>query len=446
MILGFDSVSRLSFQRAMPNAFEFVQRNKWVQLKGYNKIGLNTFPNLLAVLNGQNESENLKKCTVIDSRKPKNICPLIWNDYKKKGYVTAYAEDTPHMSTFNYLHVGFVEQPTDYYLRPMMVAGKKLFSIFSTIFGCFGPESSVDHILNYAKKFSKTFKDNASFGFFWTNAFSHDNINMHGAIDLPLTDFLLDLSNIGTYENTLVILLSDHGMRYGRFRKTFVGYYEDHLPFIFIWVPQWFRDKYPKKYKNLLINQNRLTTPYDLHLMLKELIEGDLKSRSEACPKCVSLFEEVPWNRSCEDAGIGQKYCMCSIMRPINVADKLFIEIGRYLNHFVVNRTQELLIENSLDERICAERTFLRVISGFEIVENDKRSFFSSVSTKREYVIVIESNPGPALFEGKVEVERIERKTRFRIKIVNSVNRLDSYAKTSSCVNSVLLKRLCHCV
>lgn len=458
MIIGIDSVSRLNMRRTMPTTLEYLQRNDWVELNGYNKIADNTFPNLMAVLSGENYSELYRKCTINGSR-VMDICPIIWKEYKEKGYVTAYAEDVPSIGTFNYLQTGFVEQPTDYYMRPFMLAAHKLLPNRNrdSLPICVGPVSAVDHILNYAKSFSETFHNYSYFGLFWLNSLSHNNVNLPAALDFRLYNFLKDLSHIKTYENTLIILLSDHGMRFGSIRNTFVGYYEERLPFMFIWVPKWFREKYPNKYENLLINRNRLTSPYDVHVTIKRLLDEDYddgvsKPISKACPNCISLFEKVPWDRGCEEAGIEPQWCMCPNFKKLEVADPAAIEVGHYLFQYILNRTKELMVKDKVDERLCAKRTFNKIVRSYRSIAqlNDSQvheQFNRNETVKSDYfVIAIEVNPGAALFEGTVQVNRTSNDTKPSMKVLSPVSRLNSYLVTSRCTNSKLLKFYCHCV
>ena len=38
LLLGMDTLSRMNFRRTMPNVFEYLQRNHWFELQGYNKV------------------------------------------------------------------------------------------------------------------------------------------------------------------------------------------------------------------------------------------------------------------------------------------------------------------------------------------------------------------------------------------------------------------------
>lgn len=104
LLLGIDNVSRLNFLRSLPKTSKYVQEKGWITMKGYNKIGENTFPNLMAVLTGNTPVASYDKC------KPTKLygldnCSMIWYAYRNNGYVTSYAEDAVEISTFNFLKV-----------------------------------------------------------------------------------------------------------------------------------------------------------------------------------------------------------------------------------------------------------------------------------------------------------------------------------------------------
>lgn len=84
-ILGLDSMSRLNFHRTMPLSSNYLDSRGYLEFRGYNKIGDNTFPNLMALLTGYNESWSLNKC---DSSRAFGLddCPFIWKAFRDAGY------------------------------------------------------------------------------------------------------------------------------------------------------------------------------------------------------------------------------------------------------------------------------------------------------------------------------------------------------------------------
>ena len=127
MIFGIDSISRLNFIRTLPNTKTYLEQNSWTWLEGYNKIGDNTFPNLMAILTGMNVNQLCDTCFPSNYKKLDD-CPFIWKNYSQRGYVTAYFEDEAYIGSFNYAKYGFLNAPTNYYGRPYMIAGQKLLS------------------------------------------------------------------------------------------------------------------------------------------------------------------------------------------------------------------------------------------------------------------------------------------------------------------------------
>ncbi|CAG9831126.1 unnamed protein product [Diabrotica balteata] len=115
---------------------------------------------------------------------------------------------------------------------------------------CAGPETQGERILNIAKDFSTTFKDQPNFGIFWMNTFSHNYLNSPSRMDQTFKKFMEDLKTEGILDRSMVVLLADHGMRFGRIRQTIQGWYEERLPMNFISLPPWFKEEYPRKYQN----------------------------------------------------------------------------------------------------------------------------------------------------------------------------------------------------
>jgi hypothetical protein len=145
--------------------------------------------------------------------------------------------------------------------------------------------------------------------------FSHNDISTPSTMDDTMKHYLEELDSRGILTNSIVVFFSDHGIRFGPVRQLPTGWFEDRLPFIFIWLPPAFRQQHPDLVRNLQINRDRLTNPYDLHLTLKHILELSGRSASMpgalSCPTCQSLFHEMPLNRSCDEVGIPAHYYLC---------------------------------------------------------------------------------------------------------------------------------------
>lgn len=73
----------------------------------YNIVGDGTPQALIPLLTGSTELELPDTRKRIRNSKYVNEYPFIWNDYKDAGYVTAFLEDVPELSTFTYRLNGF---------------------------------------------------------------------------------------------------------------------------------------------------------------------------------------------------------------------------------------------------------------------------------------------------------------------------------------------------
>lgn len=195
LIVGVDAVSRVNMHRQLPQTYSYLSDQlDAFELLGYNKIGDNTFINLVAVLAGLYEKELTDLCwpnhdTHFDQ------CPFIWKRFKEAGYVTAIGEDCSHIGTFNYQKIGFKKQPVDYYYTNFdweaqdQIGFKKDFNCNQ----CLGGRPVFNVLINYVDKFVRKMstQPNPYFALFWTNSYSHDYLNrpalgMLGLIELQI--------------------------------------------------------------------------------------------------------------------------------------------------------------------------------------------------------------------------------------------------------------------
>ncbi|XP_023950355.1 uncharacterized protein LOC112054717 isoform X2 [Bicyclus anynana] len=319
LLIGMDSMSLSRFVQTMTRTAKFVYDKFWPNYRGYHKVGDNTFPNLMAALTGHNISSIMKSCS---GRMDQCNNKLIWSIYKNSGYVTAYGEDHLRLPDIFSKDYSFRKSPTDHYMRPFFL--KEEIEINNHSLLCAGKISSGQQLLDYAINFVLTYKDDPFFGFFWMNSFSHNMNNHPEDADRMFEDFFNRLYYTGAFDNTFIIFLSDHGIRFGENRILVESYYDDRLPLLYIWPPTTFKMNYPDKLKSLLINQFRLITPYDLFDTLFEiskLADCDEVENEAADPNHNSIFSVISPNRTCQDVGIHDKWCSCHNLYPLDAED-----------------------------------------------------------------------------------------------------------------------------
>uniref|UniRef100_A0A1I8P764 DUF229 domain-containing protein n=1 Tax=Stomoxys calcitrans TaxID=35570 RepID=A0A1I8P764_STOCA len=446
LMIGIDSISRVNLIRAMPKTARYLYENEWYEMSGFNKIDDNTFPNLMAVLTGMNRSRVMDKCSPYKLHALDN-CDFIWRTYREHGYVTAYAEDEAFINTFNYMKVGFVEPPVDYYLRPFLLGAEKHLEtrLKSGLISCLGYKHAADFIYDYAVELARRYKNDTFFGLFWANTFSHNDISACTGMDEHIMQYLKKFKDMGTMENTIVIFFSDHGMRFGPIRKTYSGHLEERLPFVFLWLPTRLRQKYPNFVNALNVNKNRLTNPYDTHMTLKHILEltrrvkDDNKlANSDACPKCQSLLKPMPQNRSCQDAAIEAHWCTCLPYENIYKNSKTVLNLTHllidYINDFVAT------FRNRTFAKLCVPLKFDSVDSAYRTTQLETDSE-GRVKTVDIYRVTFYTKPNKGLFEATA----IYDPETSRMEVTGEISRLNTYSGDSDCVTDGGAKKYCSC-
>ncbi|XP_053672941.1 uncharacterized protein LOC128723248 [Anopheles nili] len=439
LMIGIDSISRLNLIRAMPHTAQHLYDTGWFELKGYNKIDDNTYPNLMAILTGYNNSLAYSVCN------PKKVgqleeCPFMWKYFADSGYATAYAEDEASINTFNYHKYGFVAQPTDHYFRPVALAAEKNLSkkMKNSLTFCLGYQNYADYIYQYALDFAAQYKNDPYFGLFWTNTFSHNDISDPSSMDRRMKYYVEQLDERGILNNSMVVFFSDHGLRFGPVRMLLTGWLEERLPFNFIWLPEWFKDEHPEIVQALKINRNRLTNPYDLHVTLKHVLE--LSGRIDnlpgplSCPNCQSIFTEMPWNRSCEETAIESHWCTCANFQPIDRRSSMVQKAVAFVIDYV-NRDLEDHRNSTTTNYACAKLT-LGSITLAKMAREPKGKL-----PYNDYLLIFEGKPGGGKFESTVR----HYQGRDAFEITGSISRLNEYASQSECMHVDYLRKYCYC-
>lgn len=85
------------------------------------------------------------------------------------------------------------------------------------------------------------------------------------------------------------------------------------MPLLSFRFPEKFKQKFPEKYRNFKINQNRLISDFDVHETLEEIMDITLGEETHPMKSKhgISLFHEISKNRSCLDALIPSVFCTC---------------------------------------------------------------------------------------------------------------------------------------
>lgn len=417
-----------------------------IEMFGFNKVGDNTFPNLIPLLVGYDERELPDVCWE-SSNKPLDKCNFIWKRFAKEGYRTLYAEDSPHIASFNYIKKGFYQQPTDYYFHNFIRAYEDELGRDKPLncYLCVGSVSETEAVLHWTQQFASHFSHRPYFAFSWINSLSHDFLNMGSSGDHMYKKFLRSLHKQGALSKTILIMIGDHGMRWGSIRKTYIGRLEERLPMLMIALPQSFQQEYPEFTKTLQQNSHRLITPFDVHATLVHLLNlkndwaftnPDNVSKELSLnftKRAHSLFQPIPENRSCDDAFIEEHWCTCESSLEADIKSNTVKQVA----NFLVSYVNKLLKPVS---QKCAHLT-LNKISDARLwqppTQHEGHSADDSI-----YTIVIHTKPGGAVFEGTMKISA----SKGTNELLGTISRLNLYGNQSSCIDNAIFKKYCYCL
>nr|XP_054922599.1 uncharacterized protein LOC129382517 [Dermacentor andersoni] len=310
LVLGIDSTSRMNFDRHMKRTRRLLTEELFAfEFLGYNKVGESSFGNQIPLLTGLagDDVERLFR------NHPFDELPHLWSVYKERGYTTLFLEEMPVYGLFVYPeHRGFRNPPTDYYPLPVVYAMGVQRGLDDY---CAGSRLKTQVFLDYLGDVLQlnALDEHPLFAYVWLSDVPHSNDHALLVLDKPVHALLRDMQKRGAFDDTALLLLSDHGARFGSARASQIGRHEDKTPFAFMVLPQRFLRRHPTVAANLEVNQRRLVTAYDLHATLLALSRypGGAFEPSLSTQRGISLFGRVLPERSCGDAFVSAQFCEC---------------------------------------------------------------------------------------------------------------------------------------
>ena len=455
LMFGFDSTSRMTWMRNLPLSHKyFTETLGGVVMEGYNIVGDGTPAALLPILCGKSEPELPEARRGYANAQNVDGHPWIWNDLKDAGYMTQWGEDGASAGTFTYRMLGFKKQPVDHYLRPFNIRSEKQNSLHKPF--CLGSLPRHVNMLNWVKDFYSVYRNTPKFSFVFHSEFTHGGYSQVRVVDKDLLQMLRDLENGGYLDNTLLILMADHGARFQAVRQTVQGKYEERMPYFAFRFPPKFQEKYPQAMKNLNTNAHRLTTPYDIHATFKHLLNFTQEQKGDVKHRGISVLKEIPIERSCKDADIDLFWCACSYINWKSISTRS-PSVGKAA-HALVDALNEITKSKRDD---CHELKLKNVSSAvtFEPNPRDVLKFKQSsdvhgrvadlsddMSASGEvwYQVTIETAPNRGKFEATVKYLPQEEKY---ITNENAISRINQYGNQPHCVQGKLphLRPFCYC-
>ncbi|BFZ21863.1 hypothetical protein BsWGS_24902 [Bradybaena similaris] len=431
VMVMLDSLPRNQFIRACNKTYSYlIDTLKSFDLSMHSQLAKRTFPNIVGLFTDHLEDETRKWW---GSPKVMDTFDLIWPIFEKAGYCTMFTESSSSWGVFHIRGKSFDHPFVRYYARPIDLAIYDDDSIKRHTHFCAGNQLEFNMRLDYAVRLLDTFPDKPVFAVVVNCGETHTNQANVKRFDEHFYNFYKLMREKGHLNNTLVIAFSDHGATYGAFRNSVNGHFELLTPYTILTFPEWFLKKYPDVAENLRTNTKRLTSHFDTRATLLDLLYFKSDNPPPLAPirHGMSLFKEIPWNRTCVDASIPPEFCLCGYkdVREVDVNSEFSKKISL---HFIKR------MNNRLPEE-CAEHVLKQILRVTQITyEGENLKANKGLSF---YRVKIQTTPGDGIFEARMHADKNADDCRFG----QNIFRLNAYKGQSDCISSPFDKHYCYC-
>lgn len=210
---------------------------------------------------------------------------------------------------------------------------------------------------------------------------------------------------------------------------------EERAPFLTIVFPGWFHERYPGIIATLKTNSRRLTTHFDMHETLLDILHfsgsrdnGDVRRRG------ISLFNEIPKGRTCKDAQLDSHWCLCKTMETQGSLSE------ETVNYFAQALLLEVNVIAKEHEDRCVRFILSKTLSVVEQTTQDSADARGGDDVEKTYMVTIKATPGDAIFEATMIYGPNNKAL-----VKGRISRLSAYQGQADCVSDPSLKLYCYC-
>ncbi|XP_017081385.2 uncharacterized protein LOC108114784 [Drosophila eugracilis] len=425
IVLGIDSVSHMHFERCFPLVKSLLENIPHTKFSGFSRLGVDAFGNLMPFLRDAELSQFNEEA-------------WLWQIFKRGGYSTAYGEDNAEgIFTRN----PELQPDFDFDLSPVMMEmnNHTRYSIdLREMIHCSARWKFHDVLDDFIDRLVPHMQKGPFFSLFWQSQGVQEYYEYGYLMDLSYMLLLKKLLDADILNNTLLLLMSDHGLRAGSYRMSFQGMKEESQPLLLAFYPEWLKEKYPLAMENFERNNHSLVTPYDLHNTLLDVINLDLlqdasiQFRMESLqsysaknmPRGISLFLPIPDHRTCDLAHIPSLFCFCRDLTEVPTDDGLVVRSSRFLVESINKMIKPL--------GQCRQLK-LKTILLSHFMDFGEESFVYELRLR------VLTTPGDGVFEATVRLSDV-------LLLTSPISRVNHFLGQSHCVSDPHLKIFCLCI
>lgn len=306
LVLTLDSFSRRHFYSKLPKTVQYLRDLEDYHVTDFrlhNVAGDNSVDNILPLFTAGIDKASIKSRGVSSSLNGRGL----WSMFRRAGYLTLLGFEDCDDDEVKYLGRN---QDVHILIRQFFCAASKYTTYSDATLNlkqrCIGAQQSHVYALDYLLQVTEMYWDVNQWMYLHINT-AHEASGRHAqTLDQDLVVFLEKLLSKRTHEVAL-LLMGDHGMRYGDWRFTLDAILEHRLPALFTVLSDGLVNATISS--NLAENSLRLVTKQDLRKTLLEL--GEIGEMDKNAVGYDLLGTVIPKSRSCDEADIDFRFCSC---------------------------------------------------------------------------------------------------------------------------------------
>lgn len=290
-------------------------------------------------------------------------------------------------------------------------------------------------LMDFTGKFLNEYNGISKFVMIWLSMLAHDSASGLYRTDKYFADFFR--KHVDNLNNSFVIVMGDHGLRFGGIRQTSPGTIEDNNPLLTVALPKYLRTN-EQLILNLKRNSRRHTSQYDFYATLYDIAryarnenfekwdEHDFREefgQERGGIRARSLLRPIPYDRTCGEMEIPEDFCIC--VRTWHAIDTNNANVTEAAN-LIIEDINDFLKQKKLSEH-CETLSLIKVISAEDLEE--------------EPIMKLVINAAPS--NGKYEAQLAKEKDGLRM--VTKATRVDEYGNQGNCAMAEDVRPLCYC-
>ena len=204
--------------------------------------------------------------------------PFIQTKYGGQGYTTMQLEDLQRYPTFHRPGRFSLRRPTTdiFYAAPFVAIEREQVqnALVGTCYACL--QEQLVHVseLRLIQDFLSMYRATPTMMYAHLSEYSHNDVNMAKLYDKDLKNMMQTLVKNGVLNNTFFLILGDHGFQRveSPLLRTPQGRVEESMPALYLVPPPSLARDHPRLARNLAANTARLTSHFDTHKTLRQLL------------------------------------------------------------------------------------------------------------------------------------------------------------------------------